>query len=221
MIVGRIDWAANGTDDVLTLYNIIDPEGALPTALTTITADFDQSAFNIVSTAQGQTEVFDEIRFGESFEDVVPVPRTTPTVDAGVDMVTWSGEPVPMSATVVNNHPTADLTYAWSADPADGVDFSATDIEDPIVTITKITENPSVVTLTLTANNVGEAPDQAREDSLTIDVYDDACKATIGLDPSAIDPSDFDGNCVTGIEDLREIAIAWLHNYSLTEPVSK
>ena len=58
------------------------------------------------------------------------------SVDAGVDMITWSGQPVPLDATVVDDGKSA-LTYAWSADPPDGVVFSDPAIEDPTVTINK------------------------------------------------------------------------------------
>lgn len=75
MIVGKIDWAANGTDDVLNLYNITDPTAPLPTAFTTMTADWDQSTFNMVAIGQGQTEVFDEIRFDTTLAGVGVVPE--------------------------------------------------------------------------------------------------------------------------------------------------
>ncbi len=58
------------------------------------------------------------------------------SVDAGEDMVTWSGQAVLLDATVVDDG-VSPLTYAWSADPADGVVFSDAGAEDPSVTITK------------------------------------------------------------------------------------
>ena len=74
-IVGSVDWAANGTDDVLTLYNVTDPNAALPTAFTTLTADLDQSTFNILSVGDAQTAIYDEIRLGTTLASVVPVPE--------------------------------------------------------------------------------------------------------------------------------------------------
>ncbi len=58
------------------------------------------------------------------------------SVDAGENMITWSGEGVDLDATVVDDG-VSDLTYAWSSDPAEGVVFSDETAEDPIVTITK------------------------------------------------------------------------------------
>jgi len=84
-----------------------------------------------------------------------------PDVDAGVDMVSWSGEPVQLDPNVVEQ-PGSDwtnLTYLWSAEPADGVEFSDPNTLAPMVTITKATENPSVVTLMLAVNNEGNPPE--------------------------------------------------------------
>lgn len=75
LIVGRIDWAANGSDDTLTLYNVLDPAAALPAAFATKTIDVDQSDFDVISIADGQTSGFDEIRIGMSLADVTPVPE--------------------------------------------------------------------------------------------------------------------------------------------------
>ena len=149
---------------------------------------------------------------------------SAPTVDAGDDMITWSGQPVQLAPTVVNNDtgsPQAALTYAWSATPADGVVFSATDIEAPTVTITKATGNPSVVTLTLAVNNVGRTePDVI--DTMSIDVYDDACKAAIGKGLRAENPTDIVGDdCVTDLADLAEMARKWLDGDALQGPVPK
>jgi predicted phosphodiesterase len=144
-----------------------------------------------------------------------------PSVDAGISMITWSGQAVQLDPNIVNNSdPFAALTYLWSADPNDGVDFSATDIEDPTVTITKAADNPSVVTLTLAVNNVGRVEPPV-EDTMTIDVYDDACKAAIGAGLGTDNPGDFDGNCITGFEDLAVMATKWLNNSGLTESVLK
>lgn len=75
-IVGRIDFAANGTDDTLTLYNVTDPALALPaTSFATLSADFDQSTFNVVSIGDAQTSIFDEIRIGTTLESVGVVPE--------------------------------------------------------------------------------------------------------------------------------------------------
>jgi len=57
--------------------------------------------------------------------------------DAGVDMITWSGQPVQLDP-VVTDDGMSDLTWAWSAFPADGVVFTpGADHPNPTVTITK------------------------------------------------------------------------------------
>ena len=53
-----------------------------------------------------------------SFNTVDDAPPSS--VDAGVNMITWSGEPVSLDATIVDDGVSA-LTYLWTAVPADGV----------------------------------------------------------------------------------------------------
>uniref|UniRef100_UPI003564294C sulfatase family protein n=1 Tax=Pontiella sp. TaxID=2837462 RepID=UPI003564294C len=69
--VGRVDWAANGANDTVTLYNVTHPTNELPAAFSTMEADLDQSAFNVVGIGAGQTSIFDEIRFDTAFSNVI------------------------------------------------------------------------------------------------------------------------------------------------------
>ncbi len=138
------------------------------------------------------------------------------SVDAGTNMITWSGEPVELDATVQDG--VTVVSYGWSADPNDGVVFSDETVEDPNVTITKDTDNPSTVKLTLTVNDEVNPP---VTDSIRIDVYDDACKATIGKGLAADNPADFDGNCITNFEDLAVMATKWLNDTGLAGPQPK
>jgi len=112
------------------------------------------------------------------------------------------------------------LTYLWSADPADGVEFSDPDALAPTVTITKATDNPSVVTLTLAVNNEGRVEPPVT-DTMTIDVYDDSCLAAKAVGLAVIDPTDFDGNCITNFGDFAVMATTWLDDYTLTAPEPK
>jgi len=180
--------------------------------------------------------------WGPSVRDQASVPcrddlvcdTTAPTVDAGDDMITWSGEPVTLNPTVVNNSdPYTALTYAWSAAPVAGVTVGFSDpdnpanpnpskVEAPIVTITKTALGDAVtVTLTLAVNNAGRlGPDVLN--TMTIDVYDDACLAArFGVDLAADNPTDLDGNCITDLNDFAEMAKKWLNDKSLTEPVAQ
>jgi len=154
---------------------------------------------------------------------------TLPSVDAGVDMISWSGQAVTMDANVVNNdttEPQGTLAYLWTAEP-DGIgdpnlDVAITDADQEFasVTITKTapTGDATVVTMTLAVTLEGKDP---VTDTMTIDVYDDACLAAKAAGPVEIDPTDIDGNCITNFADFAVMATTWLDDYTLTGPVAK
>jgi len=146
-----------------------------------------------------------------------------PDVDAGADMITWSGEPVTLDPNVVEKEGSdwTALTYLWSADPNDGVEFSNPNIKAPTVTITKATDDPSPVTITLAVNNAGYPPEATVTDSMTIDVYDTACEAAKAAGLAAIDPTDLDENCITAFPDFAVMATTWLDDYTLIAPEPK
>ena len=155
--------------------------------------------------------------------DMDIAPADLPDVDAGSNWISWSGEPVVLDDVVVvnNSNPVAALTYSWTADPADGVVFTpSAAVESPTVTITKTTDNPSVVTLTLAVNNVGSANLDVT-DSMTIDLYDNSCEAGLVVNSVALDDSDFDTDCATNLGDFAEIAAAWLLDYTASDPIDK
>jgi len=143
------------------------------------------------------------------------------TVDAGRDMITWSGQPVQLDPNVVayDADPRTTLSYAWSADPPDGVVFDpGKHVEAPAVTITTATDEVSTVTLTLA---VSDGVQPSVEDTLTIDVYGDACQAArlgLGL---AERSTDLDGNCITDFKDFALMAARWLYDSSPTAPFRK
>ena len=123
---------------------------------------------------------------------------------------------------------TAGLTYNSGASPAQlggaleirllAVDFTdgkGVDFDDVKLTAESPTPDLYTVTLTLVVND-------ENKDTLTIDVYDDACKAArIGMDLAADNAGDFDGNCITDPNDLAELATKWLTGYTLPEPAIK
>jgi len=85
---------------------------------------------------------------------------TSPTVDAGENMLTWSGQAVKLDPNVVNND-TTPLTFAWSADDASAVFDPSADIEEPNVTIIP----PATVTTAISIVNAGfETP--AKDDGI-------------------------------------------------------
>ncbi len=195
------------------------PDGTFVTSTVIYTyspkhADLVGQPLQIRLLALGYDEVeFDNVRLTGSFTPGAPI------VDAGPDMISWSGQAVQLDPNVVNRDATP-LTFAWTADPADGVVFEpGPNVEAPTVTITKDTDNPSVVTLTLAVNNEGSTrPDVT--DTLTIDVYDDACVAA-RLGAGLIHENDLDENCIINFGDFALLAETWLDDITLTEPVPK
>ena len=156
--------------------------------------------------------------------DMLNADPNAPTVDAGVDKVTWSDQPVTLAPTVTNNDtldPPRDLTHHWTANPDTGVEFSDPNVEAPTVTITKAGGDAVTVTLTLAVNLQGRTEEPDVEDTMTIDVYDDSCLAAIGVGQAEIDPGDFDEDCDTDFEDYAILAEKWLVNYELSAPVPK
>jgi len=158
-----------------------------------------------------------------------PLDPNLPSVDAGADMITWSGQAVPMDPNVVNNdttEPQGALTYLWTAepngigDPDLDVAITDADTENASVTITKTapTGDATLVTMTLAVTLEGKDP---VTDTMTIDVYDDACLAAEAAGMLVLDPTDLDGNCITNFEDFAVMATTWLVDYTLTGPVVK
>lgn len=147
---------------------------------------------------------------------------TAPSVDAGGDWITWSGEDVPLAPDVENNDSTP-LTYKWTHDAPAGytVNFDPSNTDPaPNVTITKNTDtdDATIITVTLAVNNEGSLRDDVT-DTMKIDVYDDACKAGKGIGMTVIEPGDFNVDCITDLEDLVQMATAWLVSTKLDEPV--
>jgi len=97
----------------------------------------------------------------------------------------------------------------------DFTDWKGVDFDDVKLTAAIPTPDPYTVSLTLTVN--GE-----NQDTITIDVYDDACEAArIGNALAADNIGDFDGNCITDPNDLAELATKWLTGYTIPGPVTK
>lgn len=91
------------------------------------------------------------------------------------------------------------------------------DFDDVKLNITG-TNIPATVTLTFGVRD--EANPTPVEDTITIDVYDDACVAArIGVGLAADNPGDIDGNCITDLKDIAAMAQTWLDDTGLTESV--
>lgn len=81
LVVGKINWNANGTEDELFLFNISsvsDPVPAEGDAVASLTADFDQSNFDVIGLQDTGSTIYDEIRFGTTFESVLGLVAADP-----------------------------------------------------------------------------------------------------------------------------------------------
>jgi len=156
--------------------------------------------------------------------DLIPslVDPELPTIDAGSNWVTWSGAPVALDDSFVINNSTSAVVIDWSSDAVGGVivDYSATNVEAPVITITKPQGDPVTVTFTLAGNYQGSTSDDV-VDTMTIDVYDTACLAAGAFGEVVLDASDINEDCVTNILDLYEMAAKWLNSYALDAPAVK
>jgi hypothetical protein len=169
-------------------------------------------------------------RFVGVIIDNVVSDANVPDVDAGENMISWSGALVALDPNVVEapGSDWASLTYLWTASP-DGIGdpnldvaIAGADTENASVTITKAepTGDATVITMRLAVNNEGRTEPPVNS-SMTIDVYDDACLATKAAGPVEIDSTDIDENCITDFPDFAVMASTWLDDYALTGPVAK
>ena len=74
LIAGKIEWAPNGSDDTLRLFNIADaadPEPVDTNAFAVMTADIDQSQLDTIGLANRQVSSLDEIRFATTYDEVM------------------------------------------------------------------------------------------------------------------------------------------------------
>jgi len=246
IVIGKIEWDADtGGEDIISVVRFLETDTLSEAAFDALIAaqpalssrnwpsnkpDLDQSQFDTLNFSSLKFFV-DEIRIATTFNEVIGevLDPNLPSVDAGDDMITWSGQAVQLDPNVVNNdttEPQGILTYLWTAepngigDPNLDVVITGADQEDASVTITKTapTGDATVVTMTLAVTLEGKDP---VTDTMTIDVYDDACLAAIDLGLAVIDPTDLDENCITNFEDIAVMATTWLVDYTLTEPVAK
>ena len=109
----------------------------------------DADAYDTITYSYTNTDTDgSRARFMGVIVDGVPADANLPDVDAGADMISWSGKAVPLNPDVneADGSDWTDLTYLWTADPAEGVVFdpnvnpadpNTSAAEDPNVTITK------------------------------------------------------------------------------------
>ena len=89
LLVGKVVWGAGAVSETITIYNpsTTGPITLPLTSVSTTVNGFDQTALNTISfSSRGDDQVWDEIRFGDSFESVVtavPEPTTTALLGLG------------------------------------------------------------------------------------------------------------------------------------------
>lgn len=82
LIVGRITWGA--TSDTIDLF-LPGTDLALPGAVhSSLTVNVDQSGYDTLTMQRGDAMVMDEIRFGATYLDVVPVPEPSALLLSGL-----------------------------------------------------------------------------------------------------------------------------------------
>lgn len=172
----------------------------------------------------GYENAYDEIRIGDTFNDVAGIlDPTLATVDAGSNWATWSGEPVTLDdVTVVSNDPGAGgLTLQWTTVPPVGVSVSIVGYTtaQPQITVTKpLDDTMARVLCSLTVSQAGKDDVIA---NMWIHVYDDECNAALGIGSHTITQTDFNGDCITDMEDLYELVSNWMADFSLTGSFDK
>ena len=160
---------------------------------------------------------------GRAMVDLLPAYQ----LNAGNDMISWSGASIDLDATVQEG--VTVTSYTWSAissDPTMAVTFdppvnpadpNMSNVEDPTVTITK---GPGDASDVLLNRKVEDGVNPPVIDVVRIEVHDDACKATrLGL--GQVDPIDLVEDCIINLDDMAALVTTWLDDNSLTTPVTK
>jgi hypothetical protein len=129
LIAGKINWKPEGTPDELYLFNVTDmsaepPEEAAMVSITNL--DFDQSAFDTVAMWDTNNAIFDEIRFGATFDDAMgKLPPLTLEVNKGTGAMALVGD-----SSVANDINFYEITSeANSLDPANWLSLADQDFE--------------------------------------------------------------------------------------------
>jgi hypothetical protein len=176
----------------------------------------------------GADDINDPNRIAGPLYSFVALYDTPPSVVIDtLDQMTWSGEGVPLQATVTDDG-VSTVTFAWTADAVSMADPNLTiaiangATSTPTVTITKDTEGLGLRTVTMTVSAT-DAANPTVTDSVEIDVYDTACQmARLAEGKVAIEGAayitDFNDDCITNINDLLEMATVWLGDYSSPGP---
>jgi hypothetical protein len=137
-----------------------------------------------------------------------------------VDMLTWAGEPVTLTATVTDDLVSAS-SVAWSS-PADAnIVYSAESYVYPTATVTVTSDSHqpnTTITATVTDGNPLGLDDS---DTVLVDFAEDACQGAGGGFQHLWDvyQADYDNDCIIDLSDFAQMAAQWMDNYALTGPI--
>ena len=139
----------------------------------------------------------------------------SPVVDAGEMVYTWLTQgiiDVQMAPTITDDGNPSPYTVLWEESPEDpNLVINSPTIETTTVTIDKV----GTYTLRLTADD-GELD---ASDTVTINVYADACLAAMGTPGYTPFDGDLDDDCDVDLADLSMLAANWLESTALTGPL--
>jgi hypothetical protein len=103
LVVGKITWGSDGSQDTLQLFHVSDPTAPEPAdseAFAQVSADLDQRLFDTISMGSQQVATIDEIRFGTDYPSVigmtvpsVPTPPDGSILSAGEIELGWTNLP--------------------------------------------------------------------------------------------------------------------------------
>ena len=128
-----------------------------------------------------------------------------PEVGAGNAQYLVLGETASLDGSLIcDDGNSSPVTYLWTVDPAGPVIASDTSL---VTTATIAAAGSYTFTLTATdgATNAGS-------DTVTVNVYDDACAAALAdpADYTALFDGDITGDCLVNLNDFAAMAIDWL-----------
>ncbi len=151
LIVGKIEWGATASDpETLTIY-LPGTDLALPASGSVFSVPaMDQSTLNLVTIGtrgrSGQTAMFDEVRFGPTYGDVVFTIPGAPTLPPAGFSDNKNGGPVVESATVVYKVLFSEAMNPATIDPGDFENAGTAPIS---INSVSASGNLAVVTVTL------------------------------------------------------------------------
>lgn len=86
LLAMKVEWNPDGTDDVISVYNVTDITTTPTTPLAVATVDLsaaEQASLDVLNISETQVANVDEVRFGTTFASVVPEPGSIALLGLG------------------------------------------------------------------------------------------------------------------------------------------